>query len=1120
MVEEVGRSVHVISVDKSVFDKGLRQAESQAKRTKETIDKRFGRIGKRMEGVGRTVTLGLTLPIVAAGFGILRAAGNFEAGMTRVEALTEATTEEMAKLTEQAKELGATTKFSATQAAGGMEFLAKAGFEVLEIADAIGPSLELAAAGNVDLATSADIASNILQAFGLEASEMGRIADVMAQTFSNSNTDLRQLAEAMKFAGPTAAAFGQSVEETSASIGLLGNAGIQASLAGTAMRNAMVIATGATGKIKTQMDALGLSLTTTEGNFVGITETIRQLEESGASAAEVMQIFGRRAGPAMLTLLEQGSGALVEFTNELENAGGTAERIAEKQMDNFNGAMIQLKSALEGLAIAIADSGLLEFATKIARKLTDLTRKLRETNPQILKFGTIIAGVAAVMGPLLIVGGKVSQMFGGYLQLLPKLGKALMFLMANPIIAIVGIIAVLVLSNEELRETLFEMLGLILTLVSTALQPLFTVLKIVMSVLKPLVDILAKVLVVILLPIILQMKLWAAAMQFVQNVIRLLVEKAINLLLNSPLGKVIQAWKRGFDRLADPIKKVLKLFSQGKKKVEGITDAFETVSRVVTQLKDDAQLMGEEFDDTATIARVLGNAIRESLTGNFEELNDITGDDLIQTLKDANITLEEFIDSMRTHGQSLETVARATELITKKTGKSADQFNIIKIKVSEVGREALPLMVIALQETGQAFEIIDDVVTQTVDSMGNLTDVILKDVLGALKDISDDKLAFRVFLGEITLDRAQEIKRASNVVVSAIEGIERIIENTGVASEDLFSALAIERMKEVGLTAKSTAFSTGGLVEAFRRLVVEEEKAAIQGLAVIDALDGITTKQLALRVLQGDLTIFEAGALLKDAQLLNAELDQIERTIGQIAGPGPIVSALLSEKQLEDIDPRALDFTEFLPDLANVPTIADINEKFGKPEDLLILGIADDLEEIFQTTFPDAMKTTITTAEDLGDVYNELADDVVDLKEDQEDIEDEMVGNTLTKAFKSVGDFADRFYSTALDTAGTATDSLKGKVVSAELALLSFMNTLGRVQSKAGVGIGPIMVPGLGGGALGLSGSLGVPRATSMVTAGVGVEKQFNISGPVSITGAGDLESAFEEFDRLARGSF
>lgn len=373
---------------------------------------RMQQTGKRVRGVGETMSATVTTSVAAVGTAAIATAGDFEQSMQRVAAVSGATGSEMEEMTELAKELGSSTQFSASQAAEGMQFLSMAGFDTKETMSALPGVLDLAAAGATDLGSAADTASNILSGYGMEASEVGEVNDVLAKTFSSTNTDLSMLGESFKVVAPIANDAGLAFEETSAAIGLLGNAGIQGSEAGTALRSSISRLLNPTDEVSSALSGLGVSVTDAQGELLPLVDIVGQLEDAGADTADLMTIFGEEAGPAMASLVGEGSDALKGLTGDLQNAGGTASEIAETQMEGFNGGVKELKSALQSLAIEVADSGLLDWATQLTEKVTSWVQSASQAHPWLLKLGVILGVVAAVVGPLLIVIGALISAIG------------------------------------------------------------------------------------------------------------------------------------------------------------------------------------------------------------------------------------------------------------------------------------------------------------------------------------------------------------------------------------------------------------------------------------------------------------------------------------------------------------------------------------------------------------------------------------------------------------------------------------------------------------------------------------------------------------------------------------
>lgn len=423
-----------LGLDTAAFNKGL--TEAQRKLNAAGAD--FQRAGERMKNVGRSLTIGITLPVLAFGASAIRAAGDFETAMNRTGAVSGATAEELAKLRDVAKEMGRTTQFSASEAASALGFLAMAGFDAQQAMDALPGTLQIAAAAQMDLAEAADLVSNVLTGYGMEVEDLARVNDVLAKTFTSSNTDLQMLGQSMKFVGPVASAAGVAFTETAAAIGLMGNAGIQGEMAGTALRGAISKILAPSKKAAGIMEELGLKFTDAEGRLIPLVDIVRQLEPHAEDAGLFMEIFGQRAGPAMAGLVSQGADALADLDTELQNSGGTAERVANAQMAGFNGAMKRLKSAFEGLQIAVAESGLLDFIGNMVSGLADLMTRMAEFSPTALRVGTVIAAIAAAVGPLLVVAGSLASAWGA---LLPVFGGIAAAMGTTGLVATLGALA-------------------------------------------------------------------------------------------------------------------------------------------------------------------------------------------------------------------------------------------------------------------------------------------------------------------------------------------------------------------------------------------------------------------------------------------------------------------------------------------------------------------------------------------------------------------------------------------------------------------------------------------------------------------------------------------------------
>ncbi|WP_342135296.1 phage tail tape measure protein [Providencia rettgeri] len=435
--------------------------------------------GMAMSGVGVLYGAKRTL---SAGF-------DFEKGMSGVQALTrlDDKSPELKALKEQARKLGATTSFTANDVAGGMGFLAMAGYDPDKIQKAIPSMLDLAKAAGMDdsLAEVADIASNIQSAYKIPADEMKRVADVLTFGFTTSNTDLRMLGETMKYLGPNAQAAGQDFESMVATVGLLGNVGIQASTAGTALRMSLMRLARQPKAAREALEELGVSISDSSGRMKAMPIMLSELQaafkKKGISGignvkkmAYVGDIFGLEASAAMLELLDKQSEIDPEkridaYISQLKNQKDTASQVANTKANNLDGDLKNMISAFEDVAITIYDDirqplrDITNEITTIIRKVGDWAKKnpeiIKWTSAVVLGFGAVMSvlggislAIAAMIGPLAMAKLSLSVLGikgSGFLSLLIKpiklIGTAFMMLgralLANPIILIITAIA-------------------------------------------------------------------------------------------------------------------------------------------------------------------------------------------------------------------------------------------------------------------------------------------------------------------------------------------------------------------------------------------------------------------------------------------------------------------------------------------------------------------------------------------------------------------------------------------------------------------------------------------------------------------------------------------------------
>ena len=283
MSVNVGTAVGYLDLDSSKFKNGLKAAQSSLSEfTNKSNDAgtRFQALGSSLKSVGGAITKTVSLPLLALGAGALKVAGDFEAGMSEVSAITGATGKDMQALEKQAKTLGATTKFSARDAAEGMKYFGMAGYDTNQIMSALPSTLNLAAAGNVDLGIACDIVSDAMTGLGMSANETTKFTDIMAATITNSNTSVELMGETLKYVGPVAGTLGIGMGDLSVAIGLMGNAGIKGSQAGTALRAGLTNLVKPTKEMKTAMEKYGVELVKNADGSVNMMGTMENLRST------------------------------------------------------------------------------------------------------------------------------------------------------------------------------------------------------------------------------------------------------------------------------------------------------------------------------------------------------------------------------------------------------------------------------------------------------------------------------------------------------------------------------------------------------------------------------------------------------------------------------------------------------------------------------------------------------------------------------------------------------------------------------------------------------------------------------------------------------------------------
>lgn len=342
-----GRVVIDTLLDSAGFEKGLSKMQSAAKTG----------AGVAAKAIGAASTA-----LLAMGAYAVKVGSSFEAGMSEVQAISGATGADLQALRDKAKEMGATTKFSATESAEALKYMAMAGWDSKQMVAGLPGVMNLAAASGESLAATSDIVTDALTAFGLQAEDSAHFADVLAKAASSSNTNVGMMGDTFKYVAPVAGAMKYSIEDTAVAIGLMANAGIKGERAGTALRSIMTRLVKPPADAAKAMEALGISATNSDGSMKPLGTTLKQLREKFAQLSDsekaeyAANIAGQEAMSGLLAIVNASSSDFEKLTRQINNADGAAESMAETMNDNLRGQITILKSALEGLGIEVYES--------------------------------------------------------------------------------------------------------------------------------------------------------------------------------------------------------------------------------------------------------------------------------------------------------------------------------------------------------------------------------------------------------------------------------------------------------------------------------------------------------------------------------------------------------------------------------------------------------------------------------------------------------------------------------------------------------------------------------------------------------------------------------------------
>lgn len=451
----------------SGFVKTFKDAQDAVKTFEEKSNSMTTAVGKVMQGTGAAMTKYITTPLIGVGVAAAKVGGDFEEQMSRVKAISGATGDTFEQMKQQAIDLGAKTAFSAKESAAGMENLASAGFSAQEIMKAMPGLLDLAAVSGGDVALASENTATALRGFGLEASEAGHVADVFARAAADTNAEVGDMGEALKYVAPVANSMGISLEETAAAIGIMSDAGIKGSQAGTTLRGALSRLARPTKAMQDTMDNLGVSFYDADGKMKPLKTQVELLKKAFEGLTPEQQqnalvtLYGQESLSGMMALIDKGPDSLGKLTKSLKDSDGAADDMARTMQDNMNSSIEQMFGAFESAAIVIQKI-LAPSIRKVADAISGLVEKFVSAPESTQKLVVAIGLIVAAIGPLIFMIGSViiwinrvkvafkalsesSKLFSG-------LSKA-MGLLTNPVFLVIAAVALLVVGFIYLWNT-------------------------------------------------------------------------------------------------------------------------------------------------------------------------------------------------------------------------------------------------------------------------------------------------------------------------------------------------------------------------------------------------------------------------------------------------------------------------------------------------------------------------------------------------------------------------------------------------------------------------------------------------------------------------------------------
>lgn len=560
---------------------------------------KFEQVGSKLQSVGGAITnvgtklMPVSIALAGAGAASTKMASDFSDGMLKVQSLSGATGDELVQLSNLAKELGSSTSWSAKDVADAMGYMALAGFDAGQIMESTGGMLSLASASGEQLSTVTDILTDSMTAFGDGAKDAGRYADVLATTQAKSNTTVGLLGEAFKYVAPLAGAYGYKLEDVSTALGMMANAGVKGSMAGTSLSSVITRLGTNTDGCRDVIEEMGISFYNSDGTARNLSDVLKDLCDATQDLTVEQKselaktIAGQEAQKGLLAILNQGSDAYADLESKIKNCNGSASEMANNLESGLGGSLRSMKSALEGASISLGEV-LAPIVVQFADKIKDLCSWFSGLNDGQKKLLVTIGIAIAVLAPALIIIGQVISSIGTIMTIIPKVRRVIQLLnitlMENPIILIIaGIVALVVafiyLWNhcEAFRNFWIGLWNGIKTVFETVWNVIVVIIQTAIQVIKVIIEVAVSIL---LMPWMLLWSLFGDELTNAWNKFKEIITNVLNV-----IKSIIQTVWNGIKAFLTPILNGIKtvfttVFNAIKTVVSTVMNALKTVISV------------------------------------------------------------------------------------------------------------------------------------------------------------------------------------------------------------------------------------------------------------------------------------------------------------------------------------------------------------------------------------------------------------------------------------------------------------------------------------------------------------------------------------------------------------